>query len=162
MKELIILDLDHTLIYGSFAETESADLLFHYNKYLTIYERALARELIQICQSKGDVIIFTTALRRYAKMISSSLDIKPIELLSRKNCILRNKKLHKKVKQDWLELYDQIIIIDDSPNVWLNATDAKIKFLIPDEFRGKKGDLGLQKIINELKVLRTHYEKNNN
>ena len=58
-----------------------------------------------------------------------------------------NKKHHKEVRQDWLDLYDQIIIIDDSPNVWLNSTDAKIIFLVPDEFRGKKEDLGLQEII---------------
>jgi phosphoserine phosphatase len=48
-KTLFILDLDHTLIYGSFAEKESADLMFRYHKYLTVYERPLARELIKIC-----------------------------------------------------------------------------------------------------------------
>ena len=146
-KTLFILDLDHTLIYGSFAEKESADLLFRYHKYLTVYERPLARDLIEMCKKKGDIIVYTTALRRYAKMICVSLDIKPIDLLSRKNCILINKKHHKEVRQDWLDLYDQIIIIDDSPNVWLNSTDAKIIFLVPDEFRGKKEDLGLQEII---------------
>ena len=147
-KYLFILDLDHTLIYGSFAVKESADLLFRYNKYLTVFERPLARKLIEKCNKKGEIIVFTTALRRYAKMICVSLDIKPIELLSRKNCILIRQKMHKEVRQDWLDSYNQIIIIDDSPNVWLNSTDIKIKFLIPNEFRGNKDDFGLQDIIN--------------
>lgn len=147
LKTLILLDLDHTLIYGSFAEKESADLLFRYNKYLAIYERPLARELVEICKKKAAVIVYTTALRRYAKMICISLGIEYIELLTRKNCILINGKHQKEVKQNWLDSYEQIIIIDDSPNVWFNSSDAKIKFLIPDEFRGKKEDIGLQAII---------------
>ena len=47
-----------------------------------------------------------------------------------------------------VELKDKIIIIDDSPNVWLNSTDLKIKFLVPNEFRGNKEDMGLQNIIS--------------
>ena len=95
-KLLIILDLDHTLIYGSFAETETAELLFRYHKYLTVYERPLARELVEICNKNEDVIVYTTALRRYAKMICISLGIKKIELLTRKNCILINRKHYKR------------------------------------------------------------------
>jgi TFIIF-interacting CTD phosphatase-like protein len=147
-KFLIILDLDHTLIYGSFAEKESADLLFRYHKYLTVYERPLARELIEMCKKKGDIMVYTTALRRYAKMICVSLDIKPIVLLSRKNCKTVDGKHKKLIKEDWLKNYDKIIIIDDSPNVWLNSTDLKIKFLVPNEFRGNKEDMGLQNIIS--------------
>ena len=44
----------------------------------------------------------------------------------------------------------KIIIIDDSPNVWLTQSE-KIIFLVPDEFRGAANDFGLEKIINELK-----------
>ena len=162
MKQLIILDLDHTLIYGSYAESESADLLFRYHKYLTVYERPLARELVELCKSNATIIVYTTALRRYAKSICLALNIQYIELLSRKNCENINGKQKKLIKEEWLKNYDAIIVIDDSPNVWLNCEDSKIVFLVPNEFRGQKDDLGLQKIINELKVLRTHYEKNNN
>lgn len=147
-KTLILLDLDHTLIYGSYAEKEAAEFLFQHNKFLKIYVRHLAPELVEICKKKGDIIVFTTALRSYAQNICKRLDIKPIELLSRKNCILINQKHHKEVKQDWLALYEQIIIIDDSPNVWINSTNAKIKFLVPDEFRGQENDMGLLDIIS--------------
>lgn len=33
MRSLIILDLDHTLIYGSYAEKETADLLYKHSVY---------------------------------------------------------------------------------------------------------------------------------
>jgi phosphoserine phosphatase len=151
-KTLVLLDLDHTLIYGSFAEKESADLLFRYHKYLTVYERTLARELVEICKRKGDVIVYTTALRRYAKMICLALNIEYVELLSRKNCIAVEGKLKKQIKEEWLENYEKIIIIDDSPNVWI-TDDLKINFLVPDEFRGQINDFGLEKIITELKNL---------
>lgn len=147
-KTLILLDLDHTLIYGSYAEKEAAEFLFQYNKFLKVYVRHLARELIEICKNRGDIIVFTTALRSYAQKISNRLDINPIELISRKNCILISQKHHKKVKQDWLDLYEQIIIIDDSPNVWINSTNAKITFLVPNEFRGQENDMGLLDIIS--------------
>ena len=149
MKRLIILDLDHTLIYGSYAETETAELLFQHNKYLKVYKRHLAEDLVKLCQAKADIIVYTTALRRYAKSICNLLDIQPVELLSRKNCITINGKLRKEVKPEWIANYNRIVIIDDSPNVWINDSD-KIEFLVPDEFRGDANDLGLRTIINKL------------
>jgi hypothetical protein len=152
MKLLIILDLDHTLIYGSYAETETAELLFQYHKYLKVYKRHLAKELIKLCHSKSDIIVYTTALRRYAKKICNLLDIQPIELLSRKNCTTIDGKLRKEIKPEWIANYNRILIIDDSPNVWI-ANNDQIDFLVPDEFRGQANDLGLEKIITKLKSL---------
>jgi len=149
MKLLIILDLDHTLIYGSYAENETAELLFHHNKYLKVYKRHLAEDLVKLCQAKADIIVYTTALRRYAKTICNLLDIQPIELLSRKNCKTIHGKLKKEIKPEWIANYNRIVIVDDSPNVWMNDSD-KIDFLVPDEFRGDANDLGLHTIINEL------------
>ncbi len=151
-KNLILLDLDHTLIYGSYAESETAEFLFSHSKYLKVYKRNLAEELIELSQIKADIIIYTTALRSYAKTISVKLNINPIELWSRKNCKIVNGKHKKTIKAEWLYLYDKIIIIDDSPNVWL-CQDEKIVFLVPDEFRGDVKDFGLEKIINELEQL---------
>ena len=149
-KNLILLDLDHTLIYGSYAEFETAEFLFSHNKYLKVYKRNRTEELIELCKIKGDIIIYTTALRSYARTISEKLNINPIELWSRKNCKTVNGKHKKIVTSQWLDHYDKIIIIDDSPNVWLTQSE-KIIFLVPDEFRGAANDFGLEKIINELK-----------
>ena len=150
MELLIILDLDHTLIYGSYAESETAELLFQHNKYLKVYKRHLAEDLVKLCQSKSDIIVYTTALRMYAKRISNLLDIQPVELLSRKNCKTIDGKLRKEIKPEWIANYNRILVIDDSPNVWM-INNNKIDFLVPDEFRGNKNDFGLQTIINELK-----------
>lgn len=150
MKLLIILDLDHTLIYGSYAESETAELLFQHNKYLKVYKRHLAEDLVKLCQAKADIIVYTTALRCYAKRICNLVDIQSLELLSRKNCKTIDGKLRKEIKPEWIASYNRIVVIDDSPNVWMINND-KIDFLVPNEFRGDKNDFGLQTIINELK-----------
>lgn len=150
MKLLIILDLDHTLIYGSYAETETAELLFQYHKYLKVYKRHLAEDLVKLCQEKADIIVYTTALRRYAKKICNLLNIQPVELLSRKNCITVEGKLKKEIKPEWIANYNRIVVIDDSPNVWITNSD-KINFLVPNEFRGDANDLGLEIILKEFK-----------
>ena len=149
-----MLDLDHTLIYGSNAENETADLLFQYNKYLKVYERPFARELVVICKENADIIVYTTALRPYAVGICNKLNINPIEILSRKQCLLKNGNWQKKVKPEWINKYDKIIIIDDSPNVWITNNIPSI-FLIPSEFRGNSKDNGLIKIITEYQLLKS-------
>jgi TFIIF-interacting CTD phosphatase-like protein len=149
MKNLFILDLDHTLIYGSYAEQESAPLLFLYNTYLKVYKRPLAEQLIEICKINGDIIIYTTALRPYANRISKKLNIQPIQILSRKQCLFKNGSWGKIVNDEWINKYDKIIIIDDSPNVWLDISSTT-ELLIPTEFRGSENDFGLEEIITKL------------
>jgi len=152
MKRLILLDLDHTLIYGSYAPTEGAIKLFQFNKYLAVYERPLAKELIELCKNTGEVIIYTTALRRYAKKISELLQIDPIQILSRKNCLKIKEQYRKIIDDNWIEKYETIIVIDDSPNVWKNTTDS-IHFLVPTEFRGDANDTDLLEVIDKLNAL---------
>jgi hypothetical protein len=158
-KILFLLDLDHTVIYGSFAPAESATKLFQYHQYLAIYERPFARELIDKCNKYGHIIVYTTALRKYAKLICNELTIKPIEILSRKNCQIVNGIHTKMLREDWLIEYDTLIIIDDSPNVWRNTPSA-VKFWVPSEFRGDQIDKGLLPILTELDILNN--ELNNN
>jgi hypothetical protein len=117
---------------------------------LKVYKRHLAEDLVKLCQSKSDIIVYTTALRGYAKTICNLLEIQPVELLSRKNCITVEGKLRKEIKPEWIANYNRILVIDDSPNVWITG-DTTIDFLIPDEFRGEANDLGLEKILNELR-----------
>lgn len=149
---LILLDLDHTIIYGSYAPTEGAIKLFQFNQYLSVYERPLARELVEQCQNKADIIIYTTALKTYATKISKSLNINPIQILSRKNCLRMKEQYRKVIDVDWIEKYEFIIVIDDSPNVWKNTTES-IQFLVPTEFRGDANDTNLSTIIEKLNLL---------
>lgn len=153
-KILIILDLDHTLIYGSYAPSEEANKLFQFNSYLAVYERPLAKELVDLCKNTGDIIIYTTALKTYANKISKSLNIEPIQILSRKNCLRIKEQYRKQIEPIWIESYETIIVIDDSPNVWIN-TDDSIHFLVPTEFRGDANDTNLSEIIDKLNALKT-------
>lgn len=151
-KKLFLLDLDHTLIYGSYAASETADKLFKFNAYLSVYERPLARDLVLLCHEKGDIIIYTTALKTYAKKISNSLQIKPITILSRKDCNTKNDSFKKTINPEWIINYDEIIVIDDSPNVWVNYPDS-IVFLVPSEFRGDSADFELDSILEKVRLL---------
>jgi hypothetical protein len=149
---LILLDLDHTLIYGSYAPSEEAYKLFQFNPYLAVYERPLAKELVELCKNIGDIIIYTTALKTYATKISKTLNMQPIQILSRKNCLRINEQYRKQIDPTWMEMYETIIIIDDSPNVWIN-TDDSIHFLVPTEFRGDANDSNLSEVIYRLNSL---------
>ncbi len=149
---LIILDLDNTLIYGSYAPSEMAELLFRYNDYVKVYERPLARKLVELCGRTGDVIVYTSALRDYARGICSRLNIKPKELLSRKHCRLYKGRYYKTIREEWLDA-DRIIIIDDSPDIWKMVDNDKITMLVPDEFRGQADDVGLKMVIERLLYL---------
>lgn len=155
-KSLIILDLDNTLIYGSYAPSEMAELLFRYNDYVKVYERPLARELVELCGRTGDVIVYTSALRDYARGICSRLNINPKELLSRKHCRLYKGRYYKTVREEWLDAYDRIIIIDDSPDIWKMVDNDKIMMLVPDGFRGQADDMGLKLLIELISVLSPH------
>jgi len=143
---LFVLDLDHTLIYGSYAPSESAQFLFQHNQYLKVYERPLARELVTQVEKVGDTMVYTSAKADYAKQIIKRLNISPLWIYTRKKCMLRNGRYRKELPDDIVKEYDQIVIIDDSPNVWLNNQD-KITFLVPREFRGDAQDYYLQELI---------------
>ena len=147
---LIILDLDNTLIYGSYASSEMAELLFQYNNYIKVYERPFVRELVELCGQMGDVIVYTSALRDYAKGICIGLNIEPKELLSRKHCRIHKGRYHKNIREEWLKAYDRIMIIDDSPDIWGNTDNEKIMMIIPDEFKGQADDTGLKMVIERL------------
>ena len=153
MKSLYLLDLDHTLIYGSYATSEEANILFKYSKYLKVYERPNVREFIDNLNNiNGDIIVYTTAKEMYALQICSLLKIKTTSILTRKNCKSKNKKYYKIFLPKWGEIYDNIFIIDDSPNVWINTGKfrGKIKFIVPKEFRGESNDKELLKLLLEL------------
>lgn len=150
MKTLILLDLDHTLIYGSFAPNESAPLLFEYSQFLKVYERPQARNFIQKLQNTGEIIVFTTAKEDYALKICELLNIRPIQLLSRKDCKKKGDGFEKVLKKNWLDTYQKILIIDDSPSVWKTPPSDSIHWIVPSEFRGDATDEGLLPCLDTL------------
>jgi hypothetical protein len=73
--------------------------------------------------------------------------------LSRKNCLKIKEEYRKQINPIWFESYETIIVIDDSPNVWIN-TDDTIYFLVPTEFRGNVNDTNLSEIIDKINALK--------
>lgn len=147
-SKLIILDLDHTLIFGSFADQESAKLLFQFSQYLKIYERPYARDLISKCASIGDIMVYTTALSDYAKKICKHLNINPIALYTRGYCKRKGFNYTKVIPESIYAKYNEIIIIDDSPKIWDSKSHQTCQILVPSEFRGDIKDEGLLEILN--------------
>lgn len=154
-KTLIILDLDETLIHGSFAPSETAKLLFAYSRYLKVYERPLARELILLCHEIGDTAVFTTAVRDYANTIIEILNIEPRYTFTREDCkVINDDDFEKSIPVEWYSTYYRIIIIDDSPGVWSKRAMHSCRFIVPKEFFGDKDDQGLKPVIEQLQSLK--------
>lgn len=152
-KTLFLLDLDHTLIYGSYAPSETSSLLFAYSQFLKVYERPYAREFVKEIQSHGEIIVFTTAKEDYASMVSKCLDIQPVQLLSRASCSKKGDSCKKRIRKSWLKKYGRIVIIDDSPQVWEVPPGIELEWIIPCEFRGDANDEELLSVIDKIKSL---------
>ncbi len=154
MNNLCLLDLDHTLIYGSYAPSEKVELLFEYSEYLKVYKRPFVEEFIDFLNRYyTHIIVYTTAKEDYANRICSELNIKTQEILTRKNCLQKGDIYYKRFVSDWGEKFQNIDIVDDSPNVWLgtDAFESKIRFIVPKEYRGEIDDDELTRIINFIK-----------
>lgn len=149
MKKLIILDLDNTLIFGTVNRKLRAEVLFHFSKILVIYERPYAREFIIKCQELGDVVVFTTAVREYAEQVCDNLDINPIELFTREDCLIIDNQYYKSVPDYYFDVYDDITIIDDYPGIWDTQSQVKCRMIKVKEFVGDVSDTELKKIIAE-------------
>ena len=150
MNNLCLLDLDHTLIYGSYANSEKVELLYQYNEYLKVYKRPYVDDFVRYLNLKfNTIIVYTTAKDDYAQRICFELGINFKSILSRKDCLYKNERHYKLFKSKWYKNFCEIQIIDDSPNVWLNVSDfeTNIKYIVPKEFRGEVDDKELLKII---------------
>lgn len=149
-NRLIILDLDHTLIYSTDIQLTNTILLLEYSPNLFVHERPFARELVDLCNQNGDVIIFTTSVKNYAEQICNKLSIDYKELHSRKDCEIYEGMYVKSIDESWLSIYDQIIIIDDSPEIWDTKSKGNCQMLVPEKFTGSATDDELRKVISSL------------
>jgi len=155
MNSLCLLDLDHTLIYGSYAPSEKAELLFEYSEYLKVYKRPFVDEFIDFLNRYyTHIIVYTTAKEDYANRICLELNIDAFKISTRQDCKQENDRYYKPFQLQWGHLYDKIDIIDDSPNVWLDTDtfESKIRFIVPKEFRGEIDDDELARIISVINL----------
>lgn len=146
-KHLLLLDLDNTLIYGSYKELPKGELLFQHGKYLWVYARPGAREFVHGLSELGDIIVYTSAMRDYAKKVCRELEIPHKELFSRKHCKYQNGIYRKWIRKEWHEAYERIIVVDDDPAVYLDD----IAYQVPiRKYMGEASDNSLLKLIPTL------------
>lgn len=147
MKKLTILDLDNTLIFGTMNQKLQAEVLFNFSKNLVIYERPYAKEFVSKCQELGDVVVFTTATKEYAEQVCDHLDINPIELFTREDCLIIGDRYYKSVPDYYFDDYDDITIFDDYPEIWDTKSQEKCRMIGVPEFIGDWEDDVLKKMI---------------
>jgi hypothetical protein len=146
MKKLTILDLDNTLIFATVNQNLTAKMLFRFSKLLVVYERPFAREFVAKCHEAGDVVVFTTAVREYALQVCAHLDIRPVELFSREDCVGQPDWYIKSVPDYYFGVYDEITIFDDFPEVWDLKSQKKCRIIPVKEFLGDGRDDVLMKL----------------
>lgn len=146
MRKLFILDLDNTLIYASQRSHQCGNILFHYSSSLTIFRRPYAEQFIGKCQSAGDVVVFSTAVKDYAEKVCRHLDIKPVALFTREDCFISGGVYQKYVPHDYFEKYDAITIFDDNPEMWDKKSRESCKVISVPPFYGEEDDVELGEI----------------
>lgn len=150
MKRLVLLDLDNTLIYSDYSAKLKVNKLFKYMDFLYVYERPYAKDLIQRCHEIGEVMIFTMSEWEYAIQISEHLDIRPTRIFYCDHCVIKEGAITKVLPDQFYQLYDEIIIIDDSPKIWDVRIPGPCRFMVPFMFTGDKNDDGLKLIMDRL------------
>jgi len=133
IKRLIVLDLDNTFICAAYRDHPGHDLLFSYSEFLRVYTRPYAKLLVLLFALLGEVIVSTTAKRKYAKKVCENLFIPFCILKTRGTCRMERGEYRKSLESNWTELYDEIWIIEDNPSVWKGVTE-KVKMLKVGEF----------------------------
>lgn len=139
MKQLYILDLDNTLIYATAGALLPARELLHYSG-LVIYERPHAKEFVQQCHSRGDVMVFTTAIRPYAEQVCSHLGMVPLKIFSREECTVIHDRYIKSIPDKYFRQYESITIFDDMPQVWDLKSHIKCNIIGVTPFMGYEDD----------------------
>jgi TFIIF-interacting CTD phosphatase-like protein len=140
MKKLTILDLDNTLIFSTVNQNLTAKILFRFSKLMVVYERPFAREFVARCHETGDVVVFTTAVREYAEKVCEHLDIRPFELFSREDCVGQPDWYIKSVPDYYFDVYDEITIFDDFPEIWDHKSQMNCRIIRVKEFLGDGRD----------------------
>ncbi len=147
MKKLIILDLDNTLIYSTFDKNLKSDVLFHFSQYMIVYARPFVREFISKCKAIGDIAVYTTATRDYAQKVCQYLEINPVELFTREDCLIVGDGYSKSVPDYYYDVYTHITIFDDIPDIWDFKSHQKCRVVGVPEYTGDWKDDALKRII---------------
>lgn len=150
-----ILDLDNCLIYSSYSEISSLELISKKGYHFLYHRPGLKSFLRYLIKQKYDLIFYTSSKKEYAKWVVDSFDLeKEYPIFTR----FYTKKKITDYGEDYLKSIEKIKVssrklipvLDDRPNLW----DEKGIDLIPiDPWHGEENDKSLfDLMINQLKT----------
>ena len=157
-KQLLILDLDETLIYATEERLEH-ESDFYAGQYF-VYKRPFLEAFLEFCFKNFDVAIWTTATKSYAEKILRMIlkDEQKLQFLwTRERCTLAYDeesrenyfvKRMSKIRRRGYKL-ESVIVVDDSPNVWRCSYGNLVRVR---KFEGDEND-------DELKLLPTYLKE---
>ena len=122
MKQHIILDLDHALIYSTYKEIDGLKLISK-RKYLFLYHRPFLKDFLKFIETKYEIIFYTSSKIDYARWVVSTFKLNnKYEIFGRKYTkiiyseygIIYKKSLEKIKK----EFEYKVKVLDDRPDLW--------------------------------------------
>ena len=95
-------------------------------------------------------MIFTMSELEYARLVSDHLNIRPLEIFSNVDRLFREGIFRKRICDNYYNLYDEIVIIDDYPECWEMQDKSMCTVIAPSVFTGDERDIELKVIMEDL------------
>ena len=122
MKQHIIQDLDHALIYSTYKKVDNLKLISN-RKYLFLYHRPFLDDFLEYVENKYDLIFYTSSKIDYARWAVNTFKLKKKhEIFGRKYTKtiyseygINYKKSLGKIKK---EFEYKVQVLDDRPDLW--------------------------------------------
>jgi len=148
-RNLLVLDLDETLIHTSYAPILGAELKAK-RGYFYLYERHYLKEFLDHYSAEYDLAIWSASKADYVRWVIYSTVLKEFQFAfvkTRKHCRRIYGKSgileHEKYLRQYLNLYEKVIFLDDIPRMVV-PTECCMK--VP-EFKGDVGDCYLFNVL---------------
>lgn len=148
-SNLLVMDLDETLIHTSYAPIEGAQLISR-RGYFYLYERTHLKEFLEQCAAEYDLAIWSASKAEYVRWIVRSTvlsDYSFVFINTRKNCkrVYRNGGRVEYLKDltAYLHQYEKVIMLDDVPKMVI-PIESCIKV---SEYRGHRDKILLELML---------------
>ena len=149
MSDVIVLDLDHTLVYATYDPALTDRVIFERKTGLRVLERPYADLFVSHLKEQGHIVVCTSSLAWYARRIMKHFEIIESPLFSRSSCLLQGDHYRKSLSWIGLSPSPNVTIVDDSPQYWAPDDLNASKLIAPARWMGENGD-------NELLTLTLH------
>lgn len=148
MKQLLILDLDHCLIYCAYSELKGQPLVAHKGWHY-LYHRPHLKAFLQRVQQNHDLIFYTSSKKDYATWVVNSFELdQKYPIFSRQHTRKKTddfgERYYKSIHFLKIEPknYGNITVLDDRPDLWLDGENS-VTYADIDPWMGEAQDVQL-------------------